>query len=117
MNQYGNRIAYLRPVGFLGPAGRLVEVQRRVFAAMGQNSGLSSRHHHTYVRPLRVGWQHDGVCWTHRGVNRRRWEVMCPACGDTEGPAEDQDPVVAALRGPYSSKRKAMRIASEHCLS
>ena len=35
-------------------------------------------------------------------------------CGDTDGPAENQEPPVRQLRGPYRGKHRADHAANKH---
>jgi hypothetical protein len=46
-----------------------------------------------------------------------RFEVICAACGDIDGPVEYQPPVAQALRGPYSSRKAAEKVARNHELN
>lgn len=72
-------------------------------------------HHFPTVRNLPVGWHHTATgTWTFDLFDEQRWEVVCVACGDTEGPADSQDEAVRRLRGPYGSKREAKRAARAH---
>ena len=48
------------------------------------------------------------------GVGDLLWEVFCQQCGDTDGLAENQEPLVRQLRGPYRGKRRAKRAAKRH---
>lgn len=43
-----------------------------------------------------------------------RFEVICPDCGDSGGPLEEQSPEVQALRGPFPDAAAARRAAQEH---
>jgi hypothetical protein len=42
------------------------------------------------------------------------YEVCCSACGDDEGPIEDQSDEVRRLRGPYSAIEKAREAVILH---
>jgi hypothetical protein len=73
------------------------------------------RGHYPYARQVRTGWHHDAAgAWAHDGVDDHLWEVFCQQCGDTDGPVEDQNPVVRKLRGPYRHKHTAEHVANEH---
>lgn len=43
-----------------------------------------------------------------------QWEVVCIACGDDEGPLDDQSAGVKTLRGPYPTAHKARHAARKH---
>jgi hypothetical protein len=59
----------------------------------------------TLTRQVRTGWYHDAAGgWAYEGVDDHLWEVFCQQCGDTDGPAENQEPAVRQLRGPYRYK-------------
>jgi hypothetical protein len=78
--------------------------------APGPDSG-----HYPYARQVRTGWRRDPAGqWTYDGLDDHLWEVFCEQCGDTDGPAEDQEPAVRQLRGPYSSKHRAEHGATRH---
>jgi hypothetical protein len=42
------------------------------------------------------------------------FEVICPDCGDSGGPYDDQPPEVQAVRGPYQDAQAAKRAADLH---
>jgi hypothetical protein len=91
-------------------------VEARAKEAMQSDaaSGLD-RGHYPYARQVRTGWHHDGTgAWAYEGVDAQLWEVFCERCGDTDGPAEDQDPAVRQLRGPYRHKHAAEHAARRH---
>ena len=67
------------------------------------------------VRPLRSGWtQHPDRKWESSVEDPKRWEVLCPQCGDGDGPVEGQPVAAQQLRGPYPSRRRAGRAAVKH---
>jgi hypothetical protein len=69
-------------------------------AASGPDGG-----HYPYARQVRTGWHQDVAGkWAYAGVDDHLWEVFCQQCGDTDGPAENQEPAVRQLRGPYRYK-------------
>ncbi len=71
--------------------------------------------HFPYARPLRLGWQQDASGqWTAASEDHKLWEVFCAECGDTDGPADQQSPVVQRLRGPYQSEHRAKHAATKH---
>jgi hypothetical protein len=71
--------------------------------------------HYPYARQVRTGWHRDAAgTWAYDGVDDHLWEVFCQQCGDTDGPAESQDPAVRQLRGPYRHKHTAEHVATEH---
>jgi len=71
--------------------------------------------HYPHARPVHVGWSRDvHGYWVSAATDDSQWEVVCPQCGDTDGPVDGQSESTRALRGPYSSKRKARRVAKQH---
>lgn len=71
--------------------------------------------HHPYARPLQSGWDKDAAGhWNSSGTDAHSWEVICPECGDTDGPIEEQPDAVKARRGPFASKHKAEHAATKH---
>ncbi len=71
--------------------------------------------HYPYARQVRTGWHHDAAgAWAYDGVDAQLWEVFCQQCGDTDGPAENQEPAVRQLRGPYRHKHSAEHAANKH---
>ena len=71
--------------------------------------------HYPYVRRAHVGWSRDSLGhWTSETTHESQWEIVCPQCGDSDGPLDAQSDFVRALRGPYSSRRKARRAAKKH---
>lgn len=42
------------------------------------------------------------------------FEVICPDCGDSGGPFDEQPPHVQAVRGPYPDSEAARRAVNEH---
>jgi hypothetical protein len=64
---------------------------------------------------MRLSWYRgpdDG--WAFDGEDRRKWEIICEQCGDTDGPADLQSLEVQLLRGPYKNKRKAKSAEIDH---
>ena len=49
-----------------------------------------------------------------RGMIPYRFEVICAACGDIDGPLEYQPVAAQQLRGPFESKRIAEKVAQRH---
>jgi hypothetical protein len=84
--------------------------------AMGSDAAPSGPGgHYPYARQVRTGWHRDAAgTWAYDGVDGHLWEVFCRECGDTDGPAESQNPAVRQLRGPYRHKHTAERVADEH---
>jgi len=71
--------------------------------------------HHPVFRHARQGWWKDAEGrWVSVAEDPSRWEVVCPQCGDSDGPADNQLPRVITLRGPYASRHKAERAAKRH---
>jgi hypothetical protein len=63
----------------------------------------------------RLGWYRDGSRkWAYDGLVDHQREVFCQQRGDTDGPAENQEPQVSQLRGPYCGKRRAAHVANTH---
>src|SRR5579862_723384 len=80
----------------------------------GAESDESPRHR-PYVRHVRTGWRHDGYGrWVADAQDDARWEVVCLACGDDEGPAEEQTEGVRRLRGPYPTVHEARHASRKH---
>lgn len=42
------------------------------------------------------------------------FEVVCPECGDSGGPFDEQPPEIQAVRGPYADAVEAGRAAARH---
>jgi hypothetical protein len=96
---------------------RYMAIEGEVKAAMGTgdaNSG-ADHHHYPYARQVRQSWYQDTAGkWAYQGVDEHLWEVFCQQCGDTDGPAEYQEPAIRQLRGPYRGKRRAKHVADRH---
>jgi len=96
---------------------RYMALEGEVKAAMGAgraSSGTDHRHY-PYARQVRLSWNQDTAGkWAYQGVDERLWEVFCEQCGDTDGPAEYQEPAIRQLRGPYRGKRRAKHAAGRH---
>ena len=70
--------------------------------------------HYPYVRPLQLDWQELPTGFRARGNDPYRFEVICAACGDIDGPPDCQPFAAQQLRGPYESKRIAEKISQRH---
>jgi hypothetical protein len=70
--------------------------------------------HYPYVRALQLDWQELPTGFRARGNDPYRFEVICAACGDIDGPFEYQPYAVQQLRGPYEAKRIAEKVAQRH---
>jgi hypothetical protein len=66
------------------------------------------------VRPLQLEWQELPTGFRARNNDPYRFEVICAACGDIDGPLEYQPLAAQQLRGPYESKRIAEKISQRH---
>ena len=74
----------------------------------------SEHRHFPLARLMRFGWYRDiNGGWAFEGEDRRKWEVICPQCSDTDGPAAEHSREVQLLRGPYR-KRKAKLVELAH---
>jgi hypothetical protein len=105
--------------GGLGPYVdlELKMVEARAKESMQFDPGVSGpdRGHYPCARQVRTGWYRDAAGgWAYEGVDDHLWEVFCPQCGDTDGPAENQEPAVRQLRGPYRHKHSAEHVANRH---
>lgn len=79
------------------------------------NEDAPQDQHQPYVRNVHTAWHRDGYGqWVSDRSDGSLWEVICRGCGDTEGPAEEQNAQLRGLRGPYPSKRKADHAAHAH---
>ena len=78
------------------------------------NKTTEIRLHYPYVRVLQLDWEELPTGFRARRSDESRYEVICAACGDIDGPAEYQSPAVQALRGPHNSKRAAEKLARTH---
>jgi hypothetical protein len=99
----------------INPAFVILDDQVR--ASMGADAPAAGGDagHYPYARQVRTGWHRDAAgSWAYDGVDDHLWEVFCAECGDTDGPAEDQEPAVRQLRGPYGNKRHAEHAATRH---
>jgi len=71
--------------------------------------------HYPFVRHVRLGWYHDEHGqWASAEFDESRWEVVCPQCGDDDGPVDQLPEEIRGLRGPYSSKHQASHVANKH---
>ena len=71
--------------------------------------------HLPYVRHDHTGWRHDKYGqWVSDAQDEAQWEVVCTACGDNEGPVDQQSEGVRKLRGPYPAEHKARHAARKH---
>lgn len=72
-------------------------------------------HHLPIVRQMPTGWTKaaDGT-WSSTGIDEHLWEVFCAECGDSDGPANEQPPLLQQLRGPYRHEHHAHRVAKRH---
>lgn len=79
------------------------------------NANDAAHVHRPYVRHVRTDWHRDehGL-WDSETWDENSWEVVCAACGDDEGPANEQTVAVRGLRGPYPSRHKAQHAAHHH---
>jgi hypothetical protein len=81
----------------------------------GNENDDPSSNHRPYVRHVHMGWRRDDYGqWVSDTWDESRWEVVCPQCGDEEGPSLNQSQAVQKLRGPYATKHKAEHAAHEH---
>jgi hypothetical protein len=72
-------------------------------------------HHFPLARPLQLRWSRgvDGQ-WVSAKQHRRKWEIVCPQCGDTDGPTDQQSSAVQRLRGPYAREWRAKAAKNAH---
>jgi hypothetical protein len=70
--------------------------------------------HYPYVRALQLEWQELPTGFRAKANDPYRFEVICAACGDIDGPLEYQPFAAQQLRGPYESKRIAEKVAQRH---
>jgi hypothetical protein len=70
--------------------------------------------HYPYVRPLQLDWQELPTGFRAGRNDPYRFEVICAACGDIDGPLEYQPSAAQQLRGPYEAKRIAEKISQRH---
>jgi hypothetical protein len=71
--------------------------------------------HRPYVRHVHTDWRRDNYGrWVSETWDQSKWEVICTECGDDEGPAEDQSPVIQQFRGAYPTEHKALHAAHAH---
>lgn len=70
--------------------------------------------HYPYVRPLQLDWQELPTGFRAARSDEARFEVICAACGDIDGPVDYQPAIARALRGPYNSRKAAEKIAKAH---
>ena len=70
--------------------------------------------HYPYVRPLQLEWQELPTGFRARSNDPYRFEVICAACGDIDGPLEYQPYAAQQLRGPYESKHLAEKVSQRH---
>ena len=70
--------------------------------------------HYPYVRPLQLEWEERPSGYRALRTDESRFEVICAACGDNDGPAEYQPWAVQELRGPYDAKKTAEKVARSH---
>ena len=79
------------------------------------DSGRPDGGHCPYARPLQLHWSRlaDGT-WTSDSQDLHQRDVFCVQCGDKDGPIAMQVESARLLRGPYSSKHKAVHAAKRH---
>jgi len=97
----------------LGGGGGFGSARERLERATGPRykPGLV---HYPYVRPLQLDWQELPTGFRARSNDPYRFEVICAACGDIDGPLDYQPLAAQQLRGPYESKRMAEKTSQRH---
>lgn len=71
--------------------------------------------HYPFVRHVRLRWHRDAHGrWESDEFDDSQWEVVCPQCGDEDGPIDELRAEARELRGPYSSEHKARHAAERH---
>lgn len=70
--------------------------------------------HYPYVRPLQLDWEERPSGFRAARSDESRFEVICAACGDNDGPPEYLSWAVQELRGPYELKKVAEKVARDH---
>jgi len=79
------------------------------------NENDSGVPHNPFVRHVHLGWRRDEHGqWAAEQFDESQWEVVCPQCGDTDGPIDAQTGEARDLRGPYETKHKADHAANRH---
>jgi hypothetical protein len=90
----------------------------RRFASNNQTARLSARdtpvQHFPYIQPLQLEWEQTPTGFKPHRQDPNRFEVICARCGDSDGPIYNQPAACQRLRGPYDSRRSAMRAARNH---
>jgi hypothetical protein len=110
-------IQSMSSAGDFNQALDFLAIEGLVKQAMGQDAAGAGpdRGHYPYARQVRTGWHQDAAGkWAHEGVDEHMWEVFCQQCGDTDGPAEYQEPPARQLRGPYRHQHSAEHAANKH---
>jgi len=99
----------------LGAGGGFGSARERRARVTGPGAGQSPRAvHYPYVRPLQLEWQELPTGFRARSNDPYRFEVICAACGDIDGPLEYQSYAAQQLRGPYESKHLAEKVSQRH---
>ena len=70
--------------------------------------------HYPYVRPLQLDWEERPSGYRALRSDESRFEVICAACGDNDGPVEYQSHAAQTLRGPYNARKVAEKVARSH---
>jgi hypothetical protein len=108
----------------LGVGSRATELDRRSvspfrrLARSNQSARLAARdtpvQHFPYIQALQLEWERTPTGFKPHRQDPNRFEVICARCGDSDGPIYNQPAACQRLRGPYDSRRSAMRAARNH---
>jgi hypothetical protein len=102
--------------GGVAEVSRLVRnfTRKQPGAGVSPNPASLIEPHYPYVRPLQLEWEELLTGYRARRSDPARFEVICVACGDVDGPRHLQPEPAKWLRGPYDTKKEAERVARSH---
>src|SRR5665213_337648 len=72
--------------------------------------------HYPYVRVLQLDWEELPTGFRARRSDETRFEIICAACGDIDGPAEYQPVAVRGVEAGQVTIRPKRFVAALHQL-
>lgn len=65
------------------------------------------------LQPTKMSWSVDNGSWLIHEWSKQ-FEVVCPECGDNDGPFDQQPTEVRAVRGPHPDEHVGTRALRRH---